>query len=205
MPRSTPVIDPSKNVDDLVNAANRRMDDVLAVTIQRQDDLRVAERHHSREVLELRAQLGEKGEECLKEMADLRAQHVDQLRRAETERLDAIRRVDVDAVQRAAEVQATQAGALATQVTTSAETLRASVAAAATAAQISLAAALEPLQKAIDDLRRSQYQEQGQKTQVVETQAKGSSTGLWVGLAISSFVLLLVLIGTAAAVITALP
>lgn len=45
------------------------------------------------------------------------------------------------------------------------------VAAAATASTVALAAALEPIIKDIADLRRAQYEAQGQKTQVVETQS----------------------------------
>ena len=72
------------------------------------------------------------------------------------------------AVNRAAEVSAAQAQTLATQVAVSAETLRTQVAAAASAASTALSAALEPIQKDIADLRRAQYEAQGQKTQVVE-------------------------------------
>jgi hypothetical protein len=135
-----PVSDPTRNVLDLVSAA-----------IQRQDDLRGLESQH------------------LRELANLRAQYDERLRAAETARIDAIRAVDVGAVNRAAEVSATQAQTLATQVAVSAETLRTQVAAAATAASTALAAALEPIQKDIADLRRAQYEAQGQKTQVVET------------------------------------
>jgi hypothetical protein len=135
-----PVVDPTRNVLDLVSAA-----------IERQDDLRRLESTH------------------LREIADLRAQYDALLREAETARIDAIRAVDVGAVNRAAEVSATQAQTLATQVTVSAETLRTQVAAAATAASTALSAALEPIQKDIADLRRAQYEAQGQKTQVVET------------------------------------
>jgi hypothetical protein len=74
---------------------------------------------------------------------------------------------------------------LATQVATSAETLRNQVAAAATAQTIALAAALEPIIKDIADLRRAQYEAQGQKTQVVETRATSANAGLYVGIAIS--------------------
>src|SRR5687768_17871694 len=87
--QGNPVIDPSKNVLDLVEAA-----------IQRQDDLRAAESRHNREVAAIRDQ-------ALKDMAALRAEYAGELRLKETERIDAIRAVDVQAVQRAAEVQAT--------------------------------------------------------------------------------------------------
>ena len=148
-----PVVDPSRNVLDLVVSA-----------IQWQDDLREAESRHMREVLQLRAEFA----------ADLR--------HAETARIDAIRAVDVNAVQQAAVVSATQATTLAAQVATSAETLRTQVAAAATAATVALAAALEPIQKDIADLRRAQYEAQGQKTQVVETRGiSAQSSNLVIG------------------------
>lgn len=147
------VLDPTKNVLDLVEAA-----------IQRQDDLRAAEADHIREIVKLHEEYGEK------------------LRVAETARIDAIRAVDVGNVQRAAEVQAAQAATLAAQVATSAETLRNQVSAAASAQTIALAAALEPVQKDIADLRRAQYEAQGQKTQVVESRAgAGAVVGYVVG------------------------
>jgi hypothetical protein len=151
--------DPTKNVRELVDAS-----------ILRLDDLRIA------------------GERTLIREAALRAEYEDKLRKAETARIDAIRAVDVGAVNRAAEVAATAATTLAAQVDVSAETLRNQVAAAASAQTVALAAALEPVQKDIADLRRAQYEAQGQKTQVVETQARGASSGLWIGIAIAAFV-----------------
>lgn len=96
-----PVVDPTQNVLDLVEAA-----------VQRLDDLREAEAAHQREV------------------SRLHAEHARELRLIEKDRLDAIRAVDVGAVQRAAEVQATQAGALAAQVVATADAFRVSLAAA---------------------------------------------------------------------------
>jgi Flp pilus assembly protein TadB len=106
------------------------------------------------------------------------------LREAETARIDAIRAVDVGAVNRAAEVATAQALTLAAQVSTSAETLRTQVAAAATASTVALAAALEPIQKDISDLRRNMYEQQGSRSQAVETSARTStSIGTWIALA----------------------
>jgi len=160
-----PVLDPTRNVLDLADAA-----------ITRQDDLREQEARHRRE------------------LDAIRAAHGKELREAEAARIDAIRAVDVGNVQRAAEVQAAQALTLATQVTTSAEALRASQAQASALADTKLVTALEPIQKDIQDLRRAQYEAQGQKTQVVETQAKGGSWGLWVAVGLSLFFFL---VGTA--------
>jgi hypothetical protein len=139
-------IDPTVNVKE-----------TLAAAVQRQDDLRAMEANHIREIMSLRA------------AADHQLRDADQkLRAAESSRIDAIRAVDVGAVNRAAEVSAAQALTLATQVATSAETLRTQVAAAAQAQTIALAAALEPIQKDIQDLRRVQYEQQGQKSATVE-------------------------------------
>lgn len=131
-------------------ARDRRIDDIMTardiLTTEkhnRQDDMRIQESSH------------------LKDVAQIRAQYDEQLRGKETERIDAIRSVDVAAVQRASEVAAIQAATLATQVQTSAEALRNQVAAAATAAATALATALEPLQKSIDELRRIQYENIG--------------------------------------------
>jgi len=86
-----PVIDPTKNVLDLVSAA-----------IARQDDLREMEADH------------------LRQLMDLRASHDKDLHRAEAKRIDAIRAVDTGAVSRAAEVAAQQAETLRVQVATTA-------------------------------------------------------------------------------------
>jgi hypothetical protein len=155
----SPVIDPTANVRELVEAA-----------IKRQDDLRESESRHVRDI------------------ARLRAEYQEELRRAETERINAIRAVDVQAVQQASSVQETRATALAAQVAASAEAMRSQVAAAATAAATSLAAALEPVQKDIADLRRAQYEAQGKQTQVVDTQARGGAVGMWAAIAISAVV-----------------
>lgn len=89
-----PVIDPTKNVLDLVAAETKRQDDM-------------------REGFEKR----------VIEMIELRADYDEKLRKAESDRIDAIRAVDVGNVQRAAEVQATQALALANQVVATANAL----------------------------------------------------------------------------------
>lgn len=164
------VIDPTANVIALVEAAIRRL-----------DDLRTNDAEHQREI------------------AYLRAEYDDKLRDAESKRIDAIRAVDVGAVNRAAEVSATQATTLAAQVATSAETLRTQVAAAATATATALAAALEPLNIAIADLRRAQYEAQGQKTQVTENRSSNAAVLAAVGLGITLTFLILAIAGFALA------
>lgn len=165
--------DPTANVIATIEARDRR-----------QDDLREAEARHVRELLSARDSL-----------FALRAEYDALLREAESKRIDAIRAVDVGAVNRAAEVSATQATTLAAQVATSAETLRTQVAAAATAAATALGAALEPLNTAIADLRRAQYEAQGQKTQVTEARQSNGAVLTAIGLGITVIFLLLALAG----------
>jgi len=156
------VIDPTANVLQLVDAAVRRLDDLRA-----------------------------SDNTWLQKLNTMRDAHAMELREAESARIDAVRAIDVGAVQQASQVAATAASTLAAQVATSAETLRTQVAAAASAATIALSAALEPVQKDIADLRRAQYEAQGQKTQVVETHAKASANGTWIGLAIAGATLMI--------------
>lgn len=150
------IIDPTTNVLNLVEAA-----------IKRQDDLRALESTHVREIMVLRD-----------EMFNMHNTYQERLSRQEAERIDAIRAVDIAAVSRAAEVSAVQASTLASQVATAAEAMRNQVAAAAAAAASALATALEPIQKSIEDLRKAQYEQQGQKyAQIEGREAKEGSQG----------------------------
>ena len=153
-----PVIDPTKNVLQLVEAA-----------IARQDDLRESESRHIRELAAVRAEYDTQLRDADQEKAALRATYEDQLRKQESARIDAIRAVDVGAVTRAAEVSAAQAATLATQQQASADALRGQVEAARIATADALAQALAPITKSIEDLRAAQYQQQGEKSSKVET------------------------------------
>lgn len=86
-----PVVDPTKNVLDLVEAEKKRADDIREIDAKWRDKL-----------------------------DDLRASHSREMDGKETERIDAIRAVDVGNVQRAAEVQAGVAAALEGKVTATA-------------------------------------------------------------------------------------
>ena len=154
----TPVIDPTRNVLDLVGAA-----------IERQDDLRSIESSHIREMAGLRSDFESRLREADRRQADLRAGYEEKLRQQESARIDAIRAVDVGAVTRAAEVSATQAATLATQQQASADALRGQVEQARIATADALAQALAPITKSIEDLRAAQYQQQGEKSQSVTT------------------------------------
>src|SRR5688500_1592872 len=91
------------------------------------------------------------------EVTLLRAYYDGMLREAEAKRIDAIRAVDVAAAQRVAEDARATAATLAAQVTSVAQ-----------AFENTLRTALDPMRTAIDDLRRTQYVDQGGKQQVVE-------------------------------------
>lgn len=164
-----PVLDPTQNVMDLVNAA-----------IKRQDDLRTQESLHLREIIVL-----ERAHTAMLRELDT------QLRHQEAARIDAIRAVDVGNVTRAAEVAATQAATLASQVTSAAEAMRNQVGAATAAAQQNLATSLEPIQTAINDLRKAQYEQAGLKY----AQTEGKESNQWViGAVIAAVGMVVVLI-----------
>lgn len=150
------VVDPTANVRDLVDAVERR-----------QDDLR------------------EMSAENLRREAALRALYEDKLASKESERLDAIRQRDNEQVANAAEVQRAAATTLASTVDRSAEAMRSSQAAAATTVAATLDAKINPILASIGDLQRFQFEAVGGKTQVTETQAKSGNTGLWIGLSAS--------------------
>lgn len=158
--------DPTANVLALVNTSVKRL-----------DDLREQERMH-------RAEMDRMRDAHTREREGLNSE----LRKAETARIDAIRAVDVGAVSRAAEVSAAQATTLANAVAASAEALRSQVALTATASATALAAALEPIQRSIDDLRKTQYEQAGQRAQ--QTESKG--TNQWaIGFALSAVLALI--------------
>lgn len=143
----SPLIDPTKNVLDLVAADARR-----------QDELAAQESKHFRELLAERDKL-----------FDLRAQDAREIREAESNRIDAIRAVDVETGNKAAVVASAQITALAASTTVLADTLRAQVAVAATASDIALKAALTPIQNDVAELRRVQYQQQGERASRTES------------------------------------
>jgi len=112
-----------------------------------------------------------------REKADLHAAHERELRIAEAHRIDAIRAVDVAAREASEKVALAQAVALATQVTAAAEAHRSQSAAVAAGASAALSIALDPIHKDIAELRKAQYEAQGQKTQIIET--RGGATATW--------------------------
>jgi hypothetical protein len=129
--------------------------DLVGAAIRRQDDLRISEADHLREIMNLRSSYEEK------------------LRTQEAARLDAIRAVDVANVESARQVAEARANTLATQQQASADALRNQVEQARITTADALAQTVAPLQKAIEDLRQAQYQQQGEKSSKVETSTDG--------------------------------
>lgn len=157
-----PVIDPTRNVLDLVAAANLRQDDLRKAEFKRQDDLREAESSHIRQI------------------QALMEKHASEMLSAEKARLDAIREVDVAAIQARAAESTAQATALAAQVSAAAEAMRTQVAATATLSQAALTSVVEPIRKDISELRDYQLRQAGAKAEIVETRTdqRGSNTTL---------------------------
>jgi len=141
-----PVIDPTVNVKEKLEDTVRRLDDLNAMR-----DRHYAEKQDMRQYYETMLREAEQGR-----------------RAAEKDRLDAIRIIDVTAVAARATEANERASQLAQQVTATAEANRVQVAAAATAFRAELVSTIEPIQKRLEELSKVQYEQQGQKAQVVE-------------------------------------
>lgn len=182
------VVDPTKNVETRVEREVVRLDDLAALRAR-----------NTEQVATIRSYYAEK-------LAELRAAHVDRLLSKEAERLDAIRAVDAAAAREESAAAETRAATLAKQVTDAAEVVRSNLDAARVAASESQAVALAPIQASIDSLRQTQYEQQGQRSQVAETRASGSNVVLWAGLAIAGaglfFTFMLVILGVATFLLT---
>jgi hypothetical protein len=126
--RGQPVVDPTKNVLDLVEAAIRRQDDLRgAAQMQTRIQLDAAEKINDlryRQTQELATALATK----LADEAKLRSDFTERLAVAEAKRIDAIRAVDVNAAAAIAQRTTEQATTLQTQTTQQAEVLRNQVA-----------------------------------------------------------------------------
>jgi hypothetical protein len=138
--RGQPVIDPTKNVLDLV-----------AAEAKRQDDLRRMSDNHFQQLFQLHRD------------------HMRELRQAEKDRINAIREVDIGAVQRAAEAADTRATVLAGQVSASAETVRVQSAATVASITEGYMQAIRPLIDAVAKLQEQMFRQLGERAQVVET------------------------------------
>lgn len=161
----TPVIDPTKNVDALVAASDRR-----------QDDLRLSESAHLRELMAVRSEYDQKLRDADRHEAETRARYEDRLAAKETARLDAIRAVDVANVETQRQVAEARANTLAAAQQASAEALANRVEQSRISTADALDSKVAPLQKSIEDLRQAQYQQQGEKSSKVETSTADRDT-----------------------------
>jgi hypothetical protein len=146
-----PVLDPTKNVVALFEAATKR-----------QDDLRDAnnERAYS-EIRRVDAEVTH-----IKEMVVLRAEHQAEIRKLESNRLDAIRGVDVQAVSTAADRAQTAIKAVEAQTNTNAETLRNGLTNTATTIAQQLATIVAGITGRIEKLEQASYEGKGKQTMV---------------------------------------
>lgn len=140
------VIDPTVNVKEKLEDTVRRLDDLNNLREEHRKEIESQRRHYDSLLRE-----AERGR-----------------REAEKDRLDAIRIIDVTAVAARATEANERASQLAQQVQATAEANRVQVAAAATAFRAELVSTIEPIQKRLEELSKVQYEQQGQKAQVVE-------------------------------------
>lgn len=147
------VIDPTANVLSLVEAANKRQDDLNGLR-ERLSELRAT---HLEQVGELRAR-------HQANMDDLRERHTAALRKAESDRLDAIRQVDREDVSKTAMAANAAIATLANTTGTTAEALRNQVASTAAAAASSQAANNAEFNKRLSAVELSQSEGRGKQT-----------------------------------------
>lgn len=136
------VIDPTKNVLDLVEAERRR-----------QDDLREAERRYF-----------DAENAHVKEMAAMRAMYQEKLDAAESARLDSIRQVDREDVNKTAAQALSAIQTLAATTGTTAETLRTQVATTAQATANALTTITGEINKRLSALELTSSEGKGKQT-----------------------------------------
>lgn len=151
--------DPTANVNALVAASSKRIDDLREEDRKFSETMRLYEQNRINEQMESERR-------HMFDQLTMRDKHTEQLSVAEAKRIDAIRAVDVNAVSIANERAGAQAAVLANQVSASAETLRALVAATATTVAQQLSQMSAQFTDRISALEKSQYE------------AKGTGTGM---------------------------
>lgn len=197
-----PVIDPTRNVLDLVHAAITRIDDLNAMTVK------LTNEQNSRATDQYLA---------LQREIELRAEHQIALDQLEAKRIDSQRSVDQLAIKTESDRSATAITALATAATATAETLRNAVNTSAANLATQLDRTVTAITERIASLEKSAYMGAG-KQQVadpqmerlagmVENLVKSQATGTGKSEGISTFWVVLVavagLILTLVAVATA--
>lgn len=150
-------IDPTANVLSLVEAANKRQDDLRAARVE----FTAAVTRHA------------------EQLANLREMHAKELREAEAARVNAIRQVDVLAVNTAADRASAAIQALAATTSSNAETLRAMVANTAATIATQTAQTVSAITDRLTALERTSYTGMGKQAvadpQMVELVAEMKS------------------------------
>jgi hypothetical protein len=169
-------VDPTRNVLDLVNAANRR-----------QDDLREAERRYNNLAIEHMKEISALHAVYQREILTMTGLHQSRLDKAESSRIDSIREVDRLATATTAMQSRAETATLAASQAAQAETLRAAVANTATTMATQLANTIDAVNKRIASLEQASYEGQGKArvsdpaldrlTSVVETLAQKQALG----------------------------
>lgn len=165
-----PTVDPTQNVLDLNEASVKRLDDL------RRTENEATRRTVSNEI------------KHISDTAELRAKHYRELRQSESSRINAILINIAETAQLTASAAEARATTLANQVTNSADAMRSSAAAMAQQSNETLDRRFDPLQKAIEEIRRFQFETQGGREQVHETQSKNSNVGMWIGIGVAALI-----------------
>lgn len=149
------MVDPTKNVLDLVEAA-----------IRRQDDLRKAEAEKVGIQIAQALKLMDFQDAHIKEVAALSRAYEEQLRVAESKRVDTVRTMDAAAVQEQNRKATETATTLASNVNTSAEALRALVSTTTSAQNAASQQVINTLNARIAVLEQASYTSAGKATYV---------------------------------------
>lgn len=157
--RGEQAFDPTQNVKDINESANKRQDDLREANnklteaeIRRLD----AEIDHAKELSNSR-------EQCAKELAEVREQHARELRSAETSRLDSIRQVDVTAVRTEADRALAAIQTLAATSASNAENIRNNLNATAATIAKTTSDSMSQITERIAALEKSSYEGVGKQ------------------------------------------
>lgn len=154
------VIDPTKNVLDLVDMSVTRLNDLRLASLE----LMNAKLAHVKEIGELRGSCAKEMRDADTRLGDMREKHAEQLRALDSDRLEKIRQVDVLAGNTAADRALVAIQTLATTQSAAAETLRAMVASTATTIATQLDQRMAAVTERIMALEKTAYTGQGKAT-----------------------------------------
>lgn len=152
-----PVVDPTKNVLDLVTALEKRLDDIDKLNNKRADD----KFKSVQQVIDLEAKITDMHALYNADFTKLRAEYQMQLDQKESNRIDAIRKVDQEAVRNESDRSQQAVNTLAAAQAATAETLRSAVNTTATNIATQLDRTTSAIVERISALEKVQYTGQG--------------------------------------------